>query len=85
MSAAVKRLIRLGYIDQRRHAADARSIELRLTMKGAAAMRESSVLEAGRVEKLLAALSSPERRAALDGLALLAQAARHVMEDDRDA
>ena len=85
MSAAVKRLIRLGYIDQRRHPADARSIELRLATKGAAAMRDSSVLEPVRVEKLLSVLTSPERRAALNGLALLAQAARRVMERDRDA
>ena len=42
------------------------------------AMRASSVLDAGRVDRMLARLSEPEREAALHGLALLARAAREL-------
>jgi DNA-binding MarR family transcriptional regulator len=85
MSAAVKRLVRLGYIEQSRHPEDARRFELRLARKGAAAMRDSSVLDAMRVKKLLAMLKPTERRAALAGLSTLARAARQVMQETRDA
>jgi DNA-binding MarR family transcriptional regulator len=85
MSAAVKRLVRLGYIEQSRHPEDARRLELRLARKGAAAMRDSSVLDAMRVKKLLAMLTPGERRAALAGLSTLARAARLVMHENRDA
>jgi MarR family transcriptional regulator, organic hydroperoxide resistance regulator len=85
MSAAVKRLVRLGYVDQERDPDDARSIGLRLAAKGAAAMRDSSVLEAPRVRRMLAKLTPAERRAALDGLSLLARAAQEVMQEARDA
>ena len=85
MSAAVKRLVRLGYVEQSRHPDDARRLELRLARKGAAAMRDSSVLDAVRVKKLLGILKPAERRAALDGLAMLAHAARRVMQENRGA
>jgi MarR family transcriptional regulator, organic hydroperoxide resistance regulator len=85
MSAAVKRLVRLGYVDQERDPADARSVRLRLARKGAAAMRGSSVLEAARVQRVLAKLAPADRRLALDGLAVLARAAREVMTEAGDA
>jgi hypothetical protein len=44
-------------------------------------MRDSSVLEPARVRRMLAHLAPGERRAALDGLAILARAARRVMEE----
>ena len=75
MSAAIKRLVRLGYIDQSRDPDDARTWQLRLTARGARAMRGSSVLDATRVRAMLAALTGDERRRALEGLALLAKAA----------
>jgi MarR family transcriptional regulator, organic hydroperoxide resistance regulator len=85
MSAAVKRLVRLGYIDQERDPDDARSVRLRLASRGAAAMRDSSVLEPARVRRLLALLAPGERRAALDGLAILAGAAQAMMQEAHHA
>jgi len=58
---------------------------LYLAKKGVAAMRATSVLDAARVQRLLAALPVAERRTALEGLALLAQAARAVMEGEAGA
>lgn len=81
ISAAVKRLVRLGYIEQERDPDDARSVRLRLGQKGAAAMRDSSVLEPARVRRMLEKLAPGDRRAALNGLAVLAGAARRVMEE----
>ena len=76
LSAAIARLARQGYVIQARDAADRRAIELRLSRKGAAAMQASSVLDMPLVRKMLEQLKPRERRRALDGLALLARAAR---------
>jgi len=81
ISAAVKRLVRLGYVEQDRDPDDARGVRLRLAQKGATAMRDSSVLEPERVRRMLAKLAPRDRRVALDGLAILARAARRVMEE----
>ena len=85
MSAAVKRLLRLGYIEQERDPQDARRVRLRLGARGAAAMRDSSVLEAARVRRMLAKLPPADRRAALDGLAILARAAQALLREKHDA
>jgi DNA-binding MarR family transcriptional regulator len=85
LSAAVKRLVRLGYIEQDRHPEDARRLQLRLARKGVAAMRASSVLDAERVGKVLAQLKPQERRTALKGLALLARASRAAVEKPDNA
>ena len=58
---------------------------VKLANKGAAAMRATSVLDAVRVQRLLAALTVAERRKALEGLALLARAARATMEGEAGA
>ena len=76
LSAAIARLAALGYVVQQRDRRDGRAIELRLSTKGAVAMQASSVLDSARVKKMLNALKTGERRRALDGLALLAKAAR---------
>jgi DNA-binding MarR family transcriptional regulator len=76
LSAAIARLAALGYVEQRRDAADGRAISLLLSAKGAAAMQASSVLESARVKTVLARLNHSERKRALGGLALLARAAR---------
>ena len=81
LSAALKRLARLGYVAQARDAQDARRLEVRLTAAGAQAMSESSVLEASRVHTLLKRLTPQERARALDGLGLLARAARELAKD----
>ena len=83
MSAALKRLARLGYVSQDRNPNDARKIEVRLTGSGARAMAESSVLEPARVDALLKRLDPGERERALDGLALLARAAREMATQER--
>lgn len=76
LSAAMARLVSLGYVDQRRDANDGRATLLRLSATGATAMRTSSVLEPARVKRMLGRLSATDRQRALDGLVLLAEAAR---------
>jgi DNA-binding MarR family transcriptional regulator len=78
LSAALRRLESLGYVARQRSDGDGRAIELRLTAKGARAMRDTSVLDASRVRALLATLSEAERGLAVTGLELLARAARSV-------
>jgi DNA-binding MarR family transcriptional regulator len=85
MSAAVKRLVRLGYIEQDWHPKDARRVRLSLSRQGVRAMRETSVLEAARVRRVLARLGPADRRAALRGLTLLARASRECRREDGDA
>lgn len=75
LSAAVSRLTKLGYIARARCANDGRVTELRLSSRGAAAMRAGSVLEAPRVKAMLGVLGASDRRRALEGLTLLADAA----------
>jgi hypothetical protein len=48
-------------------------------------MRDNSVLEADRVRRLLRALTAAERRTALEGLSLLARAARRITSEARRA
>lgn len=79
LSAAIKRLSELGYIARSRPSADGRGVELRLARAGIEAMQSSSVLESARVAALLTELSLAQRRHALDGLSLLATAARRLM------
>jgi DNA-binding MarR family transcriptional regulator len=76
LSAAVARLAALGYVIQRRDTRDRRAINLLLSATGASAMQASSVLESDRVKRMLANLTVAERKRALDGLGLLARAAR---------
>lgn len=76
MSAAIKRLVRLGYVVQTPDEEDARRRHVRLSAAGVRAMADSSVLDTARVKALLRALDEPRRRRALDGLSLLASAAR---------
>lgn len=82
MSASVKRLRDLGYVTVSPDTADRRTLRLRLGPRGAAAMRASSVLEPARVRRLLAALTPADRRRAIEGLALLADAAVAMMESE---
>lgn len=76
LSAAITRLAKLGYVATGKAASDGRAIDLRLTAKGAMAMQASSVLDAMLVAKMLARLSSSERKRALKGIGLLAKGAR---------
>ena len=78
LSAAIKRLTELGYVRSEPAQSDMRQRELRLTKRGTEAMAGTSVLDERRVEALLDLLEPGERQAALDGLRLLAQAARQL-------
>jgi DNA-binding MarR family transcriptional regulator len=78
LSASIKRLISLGYITSARESHDGRALDLRLSARGARAMQAGSVLDTTRVRALLARLPEIDRRRALDGLRLLADAAADV-------
>lgn len=78
LSAAIARLSKLGYLTSEPNENDRRKRELRLTAQGAEAIAGSSVLDAERVKALLNKLKPDERKAAVRGLALLAQAARRL-------
>ena len=78
LSAALARLAKLGYLTNKPNERDRRKRELRLTSRGAEAISATSVLDAERVRALLSKLKPDERKAALRGLALLAEAARKM-------
>jgi DNA-binding MarR family transcriptional regulator len=81
MSLAMRRLVAEGYVDRDRDPDDGRRVCLRLTPAGARMKQAKSVLDPGRVAAMLGALSTEERKAALDGLALLARAAVGMAEE----
>jgi DNA-binding MarR family transcriptional regulator len=78
LSAAIAKLGELGYISSDPPEADKRQRELRLTQKGEEAMAGTSVLDAARVATLLERLSEAEQQSAVEGLRLLARAAREL-------
>jgi|GEM_PF-577905 len=78
LSAAIRRLEKLGYLKSETVATDRRRKRLVLTTLGAEAMASTSVLDGDRVRALLQRLSPAERKAAVKGLALLARAAREL-------
>lgn len=80
LSAAIARLAELGYLTSKPAESDRRKRELRLTARGAEAIASTSVLNAERVQALLNNLKPEERKAAVRGLALLAQAARRLKD-----
>ncbi|MGQ0703634.1 MAG: MarR family winged helix-turn-helix transcriptional regulator [Gemmatimonadales bacterium] len=79
MSIMVDRLVARGLVARREDPADRRRVELRLTPKGLRLRGKQEVLDRTRVRRLLAELTASERKHALDGLGLLARAARRVM------
>jgi DNA-binding MarR family transcriptional regulator len=78
LSASIARLSEMGYLTITPNEADRRKRELRLTARGAEAISSTSVLNAERVRAMLNKLKPDERKAALRGLTLLAQAAREL-------
>ena len=64
-----------GYVTRILDPVDRRKVQLRLTADGVRVTNANSVLEPALVEDMLDQLSATDRRAALNGLALLAQAA----------
>jgi MarR family transcriptional regulator, organic hydroperoxide resistance regulator len=80
LSAAIARLSKLGYITSTPTEKDRRRRELRLTPRGSEAVRSTSVLDAERVRAMLSKLKPKERKEALRGLELLAEAARKISD-----
>ena len=78
LSAAITRLVDLGYVSSHATPEDKRQRELRLTRLGADAMAATSVLDQTRVTSLVAKLSHDERKIAAQGLGFLARAARQL-------
>src|SRR3954464_14678863 len=78
LSAAIRRLTELGYISSDPSQSDLRQRELRLTARGAEAMEGTSVLDGDRVAAVLKLLDARSREAAVNGLRLLASAARRL-------
>src|SRR5689334_4267795 len=74
MSLAIDRLERKGYVVRLKDAKDRRRVHVRLTTAGVRVREASSVLDASRVEALVARLTDEERARAVEGLALLANA-----------
>jgi MarR family transcriptional regulator, organic hydroperoxide resistance regulator len=75
MSLMVDRLEGGGYVARQRSKEDGRRVVLKLTAAGTRIKRQQNVLEPKLVEAMLARLDEPQRREALRGLELLAEAA----------
>jgi DNA-binding MarR family transcriptional regulator len=80
LSAALARLEAGGFLRLERVAGDARKRRILLTREGREAVSRDSVLNARHVEGLLNLLDPAERRRAVEGLKLLAAAARAYRE-----
>ena len=78
LSEALGRLAGQGLLTLDPDPRDARRRAVRLTEAGRRAVASSSVLDAERVERMLAGLAPDERRRAVEGLALLAEGARRA-------
>ena len=85
MSLSIDRLERKGYVVRLKDAKDRRRVHVRLTGAGVRIREASSVLDAARVEALVARLGDDDRTRAIEGLALLARAAQEQMAASRDA
>jgi DNA-binding MarR family transcriptional regulator len=80
MSIAINRLVKQRYVVRKRATHDARHVHLLLTRAGVRIKAEKSVLDPALVKSLLEQLSTDERKRALRGLGLLAQAAHKAMQ-----
>jgi len=80
VSLALDRLESRGYVARARDPSDGRRVHVRLTPRGAAVRDAQEVLDRECVRALLRELPPHERSAALDGLGLLADAARRLQE-----
>src|SRR5436190_22829719 len=79
MSLSIDRLERKGYVVRLRDAKDRRRVHVRLTTAGVRMREASSVLDATRVEALVARLGDEDRVRAIEGLSLLARAEQEQM------
>ena len=81
MSLNIDRLEAAGYVHRERDPDNARQVQIRLTESGNRLKQRQNVLDPQLIEKLLKRLKGPDRTAALQGLELLADAAKEMMED----
>ena len=81
MSLNIDRLEGKGYVVRKRDRFDARRVNLLLTAAGLRLKNAQSVLEPQRVRLMLKQLTPNQREEALNGLALLAQAAQAMMHE----
>ena len=85
MSLTLKRLEAAGYVRRDRDPLDRRVMNVRLTEAGVRVRDGTRELDPERVERMLSLLRPDERREALRGICLLAQAAqRQVRREDED-
>ena len=80
LSAYIARLSERDYLTSDANKDDGRRREIRLTDRGAEALSGTSALDATRVRKLLTKLKPADRKEALRGLKLLADAAKKISE-----
>jgi len=78
LSAAIRRLAGLGYLRREQDRRDRRAAALTLTEQGAKAMSATSVLDENRLAAVVALLTAEERKRAVEGMRLLAEASRRV-------
>ena len=83
MSLHLDKLEAGGYVRRARSRTDARSVELRLTPSGVRIKQKQKVLDPRLVDLMLSELNETERRHALEGLELLAKAARQLIASDQ--
>lgn len=79
MSLTVDRLERGGYVRRERSPQDGRRVDLRLTPAGVGIKKQQKVLEPDLITAMLGYLDKTRRRQALQGLELLADAAREMI------
>jgi len=84
MSLSIDRLEDEGYVERRRDREDARRLRLLLTTKGQRIREAHSVLDAAKVEAMLARLSTAERSDAVRGLELLSRASAELMKSQKE-
>jgi DNA-binding MarR family transcriptional regulator len=82
MTEAIDHLEQIGLVERRRVG---RTVELRITKAGIEQMQSTSVLDAERLDALLARVPVAQREAAVHGIELLAEAARRLMGSKRRA
>ena len=82
MTAAIDHLEALGLVERTRVG---RRAQLRITRAGIEQMQATSVLDAGRVDALVATVPARQREQAVRGIELLAAAARRLMGAKRRA
>ena len=81
MSLTMDRLVRGGYVVRERSTEDRRRLDLRLTPAGLRIKKQQKVLEPELVASMLSHLNERERKQALRGLELLAEASRAMIAE----